>query len=406
MDAKSVGVTIAKLRKKQKLTQSALAARLGVTDKAVSRWENGQGYPDVSLFPVLATLFGVSVDYLMTGDRRGIVIAGSMIADVVKNIREYPRQGMMAYMTGGTSISIGGCAANTSVNLAKIDPTLPISVMGRVGADENGRFIVSEMRRHGIAVDRITFSDAAPTSFCDVMSVPSGERTFFHQKGANAEFSPEDVDVATLSCDILHIGYVFLLDKFDAPDPEYGSVMARFLHKVQRAGIKTSIDMVSDSEADYGATLIPIFRYCDYVIVNEVECCTVWGIEPRRADGSLDRDAVKEAMRRTVEAGVRDRVIVHAKEACFVMTRNGDFTEVASLAIPPEDIKGSVGAGDAFCAGCLWGLLHHTPDKQLLEFASAAAACNLYAENSTDGMRGKNEIAEMAAGHKRLNLPK
>ena len=404
MDAKSVGVTIAKYRKKLGLTQAALAARLGVTDKAVSRWENGQGYPDVSLFPVLASLFGVSVDHLMTGERRGIVIAGNMIADVVKSISEYPRMGMMAYMTGGTRVSVGGCAANTSIDLAKIDPTVPITVMGRVGADENGRLIVSEMRRHGVNVDRITFSDTAPTSFCDVMSVPSGERTFFHQKGANAEFSPEDVDISMLSCDIFHIGYVLLLDRFDAPDPAYGTVMARFLHDLQRAGIKTSIDMVSDSEADYAATLVPTLRYCDYVIVNEVECCTVWGIDPRRADGTLDRAAVREAMRRTVEAGVRDRVIVHAKEACFAMNARFELTEVPSLAIPPEDIKGSVGAGDAFCAGCLWGLTQHMPDKQLLEFASAAAACNLYAENATDGMRTKGEIAEMAAHHKRLSL--
>ena len=169
MDAKSVGATIAGLRKKQGLTQAALAARLGVTDKAVSRWENGQGYPDVSLFPVLSELFSVSVDYLMTGERRGVVIAGSLITDVVKNIREYPKQGMMAYMTGGMSRSLGGCAANTSLNLAKIDPTLPITVLGRVGADENGRLIVSELRRGGINVDRVTFSDTAPTSFCDVM---------------------------------------------------------------------------------------------------------------------------------------------------------------------------------------------------------------------------------------------
>ncbi len=404
MDAKSVGATIAALRKKHGLTQAALAARLGVTDKAVSRWENGQGYPDVSLFPVLSELFSVTVDYLMSGARRGVVIAGSLITDVVKNIREYPRQGMMAYMTGGMSRSVGGCAANTSVNLAKIDPTLPITVLGRVGSDENGRLIVSELRQSGVNVDRVTFSDTAPTSFCDVMSVPSGERTFFHQKGANAEFSPEDVDIASLCCDIFHIGYVFLLDKFDAPDPTYGTVMARFLHSLQKAGIRTSIDMVSDSEADYAATLIPTFRYCDYVIVNEVECCTVWGINPRDERGKIDRAAVREAMRRTVEAGVRERVIVHAKECCFAMNAAGEFTEVASLAIPPEAIKGSVGAGDAFCAACLYGLMRGMADRPLLEFASAAAACNLFAENATDGMRPRAEIAEMARNHKRLNL--
>ena len=39
-----------------------------------------------------------------------------------------------------------------------------------------------------------------------------------HKKGANAEFSPEDIDIDSLSCDIFHIGYVLLLDKFDEED--------------------------------------------------------------------------------------------------------------------------------------------------------------------------------------------
>ena len=62
MDSKTIGNTISSLRKKNGMTQATLAARLGVSDKAVSKWENGQGYPDVTLFPVLADVFGVPVN--------------------------------------------------------------------------------------------------------------------------------------------------------------------------------------------------------------------------------------------------------------------------------------------------------------------------------------------------------
>ena len=402
MDARSIGGTIAELRRKHAMTQSALAERLNVSDKAISKWENGQGYPDVTLFPQLAEIFGVSIDYLMLR-KRGIVVAGNMITDVVKNISAYPKQGMLTHV-GEISQAVGGCAPNTAVDLAKIDPRLGVGVCGTVGADENGRFIISELRMNGVNVDRVVTLPNIDTSFCDVMSLPNGERTFFHKKGANAEFCPSHIDIKTLNCDIFHIGYILLLDKFDAEDAEYGTVMARFLNEVQKRGIKTSIDVVSDSGADYARKIVPALRYCDYVIINEIECCSIWGLQPLRGDGSPDRANIRLAMEKTAEAGVRSKVIVHCKEACFLLdARSGDFTEVASLQIPPEEIKGSVGAGDAFCAGCLYGLYHHYPDRKLLEFASAAAACNLFAANSVDGMRTKEEIIAVSNKYKRLS---
>ena len=404
MDCKSVGKTISKLRKKHGYTQTELAEKLDITDKAVSRWESGQGYPDISLFPALAELFGVSIDYLMLGEKKGIVIAGSLILDIVNSINVYPESGMMSYILGNASYAVGGCAANTSIDLAKIDPSLPIQVFGRVGLDENGRYIISQLQRAGINTSKIRFSDELPTSFCNVMSIQSGERTFFHQKGANMEFSPDDVDVSSLNCDIFHIGYIFLLDKFDQPDDQYGTVMARFLHQLQKAGIKTSIDVVSDSTADYAALLIPTFKYCDYVIINEVECCTVWGLNPRRDDGSIDKDAVLEAMKKTVDAGVGRKVIIHSKECSFIMNTKKEYVEIRSLNIPPQDIKGSVGAGDAFCAGCLYGIYNDYSDRQILEFASSAAACSLFAANSVDGMKSKQEILRIAEKYRDSNF--
>ena len=63
----NVGKTIATLRKEKGWTQVDLAEKLHVSDKAVSKWENGESSPSVEFFPSLAELFGVSIDYLMVG---------------------------------------------------------------------------------------------------------------------------------------------------------------------------------------------------------------------------------------------------------------------------------------------------------------------------------------------------
>lgn len=70
MDEKRIGERIAKLRAAANLTQAALAEKLGVSDKTVSKWEVGGGYPDITFFPQLADLFGVSCDYLLRGTPR------------------------------------------------------------------------------------------------------------------------------------------------------------------------------------------------------------------------------------------------------------------------------------------------------------------------------------------------
>ena len=62
--AHSIGKTIAELRKAKGLTQVELAKKLGVSDKAVSKWESDGGFPEITQFPVIASIFDVSIDYL------------------------------------------------------------------------------------------------------------------------------------------------------------------------------------------------------------------------------------------------------------------------------------------------------------------------------------------------------
>ena len=393
--SKNIGATIKKLRKQKGLTQYELGEMLNVSDKTVSKWESGQGYPEITQFPNMAKVFGVSIDYLFSGERKGIAVCGNIIIDLVKNLDCYPKQGMMAYVQS-VERAVGGCVSNTAIDLAKIDSTLPVSAVSRVGNDENGRFVTGVLKNHGIDISQISFSSTAPTSFSDVMSVSGGERTFFHAKGANAELDPDDIDLKALNCSILHTGYLLILEQFDKEDSEYGTRMARFLKKAQDEGIKTSIDIVSDTLGNYNKIVVPALRYCNYVIVNEIEATAVYKINPRKPNGELDLEAVKKAMLNMKKDGVKDKVIVHAKEMGICLdVKSGEFTKNKSLTIPKELIKGSVGAGDAFCAGALYGIYNNYADTETLRFAAAAAATSLFADNSTDGMRSKAEIEKI-----------
>lgn len=333
-------------------------------------------------------------------ERTGIMIAGNILADRVKVIDAYPERQMLANIIS-VSDGVGGCVPNTAISLAKLGGSIPVKAAGRIGDDEAGRSVLSQLEGSGIDTKHVKVS-ADQTSFSDVMSVAStGERTFFHFRGANARFCPEDLPVNKLGCRMLHLGYIMLLDCFDRENGEYGTEAARFLHDAQAAGIKTSVDAVSDASGKFAEKVLPALRYTDNAIMNEIEACAAAGYAPRNSDGSLNLRNIRAAEEKLRSCGVRERVIIHAPEAGFILNANGEFTAVPSLELPDGFIKGGVGAGDAFCAGCLYGIYNGYSDRRILEFASGAAACSLSAEDSVGGVRTAAETEELIR-----NLPR
>lgn len=80
MNAYITGTTIKNLRTKQGLTQAELAGLIGVTDKTVSKWENGKGYPDISLLEPIARIFGISTLELLQGNPiQNTNVSGNML---------------------------------------------------------------------------------------------------------------------------------------------------------------------------------------------------------------------------------------------------------------------------------------------------------------------------------------
>lgn len=72
MDSKQMGMLIAELRKEKSMTQKELADKLNVTDKAISKWERGNGYPEITIIPMLAKVLDVTASELLAGQRNTI----------------------------------------------------------------------------------------------------------------------------------------------------------------------------------------------------------------------------------------------------------------------------------------------------------------------------------------------
>lgn len=327
-------------------------------------------------------------------ERKGIAFAGNILTDNVKMVGAYPEKGMLATITD-ESLAVGGCVPNTAIDVKKVDPEMQIFAYGRVGDDDKGRYVVSQMQKVGVDCDNVIISKTAPTSYSDVITVSgTGERTFFHNRGANKEFNPKDVDLDKVNAKILHAGYIMLLDSFDKF--ENGSTpMADFLKAARERGIKTSIDLVSETSGSFHKIATAALPHCDYVIINEIEAGEIVGVAVRNADGTLNEDAVKLAMEKLMAYGVNEKVIIHCPEKGFCLDKSKKFSAVASVKLPKGFIKGSVGAGDAFCAGSLYAIYQGYSDEEILRFANLVAVSCLTAADSVSGVCHKDKLKDL-----------
>lgn len=91
MDIEKTGRFIAELRRERGLTQRGLAERLNITDKAVSKWERGLSYPDITLLPDLAEALGVSAGELLNGERSQ---SSEKESKTISNALDYARDEM------------------------------------------------------------------------------------------------------------------------------------------------------------------------------------------------------------------------------------------------------------------------------------------------------------------------
>ncbi len=329
----------------------------------------------------------------MSHPRTGLLAAGNFIVDHVKVIDDYPEQDMLTFIRRETT-SNGGGPYNVLKNLAAMQAGFPLAALGLVGADENGQWITADCKTHGICTLQLRQTREAPTSYTDAMTVEkSGRRTFFHQPGANALLGAGDFDFTLTKHRILHLGYLMLLEQLDRfEDGRTGA--AKVLERAKRAGLETSVDLVSTGHPHYREIVRSALPYTDHLLVNEVEAGKIVGRRLQQGDIPGLCAAAEELMEWVGQA-----VVIHFEDGAVAIAEGGAVQVVGSLQLPDGFSRGATGAGDAFAAGYLYGLHEGWPMRERLDLAVCTAAASLTHPTPSAGLRPVKECLALAEEH-------
>lgn len=135
MDAQKTGTLIAQCRKERNMTQAQLAARLHVTDKAISKWERGAGLPDIHLLEPLSQALGVSLVELVQGQRSaGEALAMADAEQLVADTIRFSSRGTAAKAVGVTALGLIGAACAFLLGLLLTEGSIVLYSVGSLVA--------------------------------------------------------------------------------------------------------------------------------------------------------------------------------------------------------------------------------------------------------------------------------
>lgn len=333
--------------------------------------------------------------------KNGIGFIGSVIVDEVTEILESGNlvySDGSRYLQGGDAESehitygVGGLATNNSVNIATIGADYPLRVIGKIGADSNGRRIRDTLAGKGIS-DRYLLETADhPTSTTQVIYLRDSHgainRTFRHFFGAMGDFKPEDVDISIIGdLKIVMLGYCLLMPHFDKPDDEYGAAAGRLLEQIHLSGVKTCVDFITPKRDRWWKfnRFRNMLRWVDILTVGEDQAEGLTGI--------TDEEKAARALVEDYGVGV---AVVHCGDhgINYLYSRSAGLISQSIFQVPPDEYAGNAGAGDAFASGLLHGMHQEWTPKRCLQFATAAAAVSLGSLTCTDSMRDESYLLE------------
>jgi sugar/nucleoside kinase (ribokinase family) len=307
-----------------------------------------------------------------------VACAGILVADVFfEPIDSLPNAGELK-TTGGYVMGAGGCAANVAQCLRKLGRT--VAICGKTGSDQFGDYVIEELSRRGVETSAVRRSTTSPTSSTVIINVSGEDRRYLHCIGANRELSSQDIDPHLLdSVRVLYVGGYIAMPSFSPAD------LVLLLKEARRRGVVTVLDVVIPAgTTDAAARVIPVLPWVDYFLPNEDEARVLTG--EHRPDEQARRLAeISRGGTCAVTCGANGCVAYHAND-------------VLHMPPFPVDSVDESGAGDAFTAGFITGLLGNWALAESLRLASAVGASCTRALGCTEGVFGFDEAVQFLSG--------
>ena len=297
--------------------------------------------------------------------KKPIICLGIMVADIIgRPLHTIPEPGRLV-LIDEMSLHTGGCAINSATALARLG--LPVEVIGKVGADPFGDFLLNAMSERGIGISGVKCDDHVGTSATMVMVEPDGERRFVHYIGANANLSLSDVGVEIITtASILHIAGSLVMPGID------GQPTAELLAEARAAGVTTFLDTVWDDTGRWIDVLAPCLPQIDYFVPSLPEAQALTGLEPP-----------EDVARALLGKGVGTVALKMGADGCLVMGDAGNPLRIPAFQV---DVVDATGAGDAFAAGFIAGVWKGWSLAETARFANAVGALCVTGIGATGGV--------------------
>ena len=314
-----------------------------------------------------------------------VICLGILVVDVVGlTVDTFPGRGKLQ-LCDTMYPSIGGCAANTGIGLQKLG--VRTGVIGKVGRDGFGDLVRANLDQHGVDARGVHTDEKEATSATMVMIASDAERSFIHCRGANAALHVFDVDWDFLrEAKILHIAGHFLMPGFDGKD------CAEVLRRAKEMGLTTSLDTAGEATRDWQELLLPTLPYLDYLVpsYSEARLCTPLYGTPE--------DTPHNVARWFQEQGAGVVALKMGEAGSYVLDKNGEN----EWTLPPYKVNAldATGAGDAFAAGFLAGVVNGYDLETCARLGNAAGACCVEALGTVDGVRSLPETLQFIDSQK------
>lgn len=294
-----------------------------------------------------------------------VLCAGILVGDLfVPPLARLPEAGELL-VTEDFLMQAGGCAANVAVALSKLG--VDSRVVGKVGRDPFGDFVISALAGVGVDVSFIGRSETEGTAKTVIVPVAGDDRRYIHTVGANAALTGGDFAPAAMAgIDVVYLGGYLVL-----PSLQSGAVVELFA-AAHQAGARTLLDVVLPGDAHASMDdLRAILPSVDFFLPNYDEA--------RHVTGEQDPERQAAVFN---EAGAGTVVITMGADGLLVRTAIGS----KRVRAPSVDVVDGSGAGDAFAAGLIVGILEGWSLEQSLLFASDVGALACTALGCTDGI--------------------
>jgi sugar/nucleoside kinase (ribokinase family) len=305
---------------------------------------------------------------------RGVLCSGNLVYDTLVSPVDDLYWGATTFVDSIESHP-GGNGSSTSRALAKLG--VPVRLLGAVGNDNQGRFLLNALEQSGVDVSLIK-QVRRPTSASVAVVKPSGERKFFHCMGASREAFADGIRFTPEVCGGMthyHLASLFVLPRLRAKGPQT-------LIDARTAGLSTSFDTNWDPEAGWMRTLEPCLPYIDTLFMNEEEAEMVAG-------SSVSAQIAKSVLAK----GARRLALKLGSRGCAI------YTQDREILCPAFDVKAidTTGAGDCFAAGFLAATLDGASLAEAGRFANAVAALSVQKIGAVTGVLSKPDTERWIA---------